>query len=109
MQARNVMLKTDGRDSRWVKWMDGEHFEHFVVDKLMHAAVSAMTCTQYKYLYRYRFMRHRRGFIAKVADFGLSVKMDSGQTHLSNIYQVCDAGLPERHHVSIRLPLSETD
>ncbi|KAG1672491.1 hypothetical protein FOA52_002799 [Chlamydomonas sp. UWO 241] len=29
----------------------------------------------------------KRGFIAKVADFGLSVKMDHMQTHLSNMFQ----------------------
>ncbi|KAG1672492.1 hypothetical protein FOA52_002800 [Chlamydomonas sp. UWO 241] len=29
----------------------------------------------------------KRGFIAKVADFGLSVKMDYMQTHLSNMFQ----------------------
>ncbi|KAG1672489.1 hypothetical protein FOA52_002797 [Chlamydomonas sp. UWO 241] len=29
----------------------------------------------------------KRGFIAKVADFGMSVKMDNMQTHLSNMFQ----------------------
>ncbi len=30
-----------------------------------------------------------RGFLAKVADFGLSLKIDAGDTHISNAYQVC--------------------
>ena len=30
--------------------------------------------------------------MAKVADFGLSVKMDHMETHLSNVYQVCVGG-----------------
>ena len=29
-----------------------------------------------------------RGVVAKVADFGLSVKMDHMETHLSNAFQV---------------------
>lgn len=29
-----------------------------------------------------------RGFVAKVSDFGLSVKMDPAETHVSNVYQV---------------------
>ncbi len=29
-----------------------------------------------------------RGVVAKVADFGLSVKMDITQTHMSNLWQV---------------------
>ncbi len=28
-----------------------------------------------------------RGFTAKVADFGLSVKMDNMATHMSNVFQ----------------------
>jgi serine/threonine protein kinase len=28
-----------------------------------------------------------RGFTAKVADFGLSVKMSSAETHMNNMYQ----------------------
>ena len=32
-----------------------------------------------------------RGVIAKVADFGLAVKIDAGeQTHMSNMFQVCE-------------------
>jgi serine/threonine protein kinase len=30
----------------------------------------------------------RRDFIAKVADFGLSIKMDAEETHVSQVYQV---------------------
>ena len=29
-----------------------------------------------------------RGFTAKVADFGLSVRMDHLETHMSNVFQV---------------------
>lgn len=29
-----------------------------------------------------------RGFMAKVSDFGLSVRMDPAETHVSNVYQV---------------------
>lgn len=29
-----------------------------------------------------------RGFVAKVSDFGLSVRMDPSETHVSNVYQV---------------------
>jgi hypothetical protein len=29
-----------------------------------------------------------RGFVAKVSDFGLSVRMDPTETHVSNVYQV---------------------
>jgi serine/threonine protein kinase len=29
-----------------------------------------------------------RGFVAKVSDFGLSVRLDPSQTHVSNVYQV---------------------
>jgi len=34
-----------------------------------------------------------RGVTAKVADFGLAVKMDHMETHLSNAFQVGPAGL----------------
>jgi serine/threonine protein kinase len=30
----------------------------------------------------------RRGFVAKVADFGLSLRMDPNETHVSDMYQV---------------------
>jgi hypothetical protein len=29
-----------------------------------------------------------KGYIAKVADFGLSIKLDTHETHVSNLYQV---------------------
>jgi len=38
----------------------------------------------------------QRGFVAKVSDFGLSVRMDPMETHISNVYQVSEA-LPGLH------------
>lgn len=41
-----------------------------------------------------------RGFVAKVADFGLSVQIDKAQTHMSNVFQVrraCGPWAPGRY------------
>ena len=46
-----------------------------------------------------------RGFVAKVADFGLSLTIDPHSTHISNAFQVCmkdDCGAMQRtHHLHI--------
>jgi hypothetical protein len=40
-----------------------------------------------------------RGFVAKVSDFGLSVRMDPSETHVSNMYQVRPAAAHREYYV----------
>lgn len=52
------------------------------------AALSLLACPQARNIMLKSAGSEGRGVTAKVADFGLAVKMDHMETHLSNAFQV---------------------